>query len=70
MESNPVTTAKSTSVDSSSPSPVDIFDGNSSPQKIENTPVTTAEAPNGDSLSSVAGAEQVIHALVSTNYKF
>ncbi|CAK9167381.1 unnamed protein product, partial [Ilex paraguariensis] len=58
MESNPVTTAKSTTGDSSSPSPVDIFDGNSSLQKKKNTPVTTAEATNGDFLFPVVRADK------------
>ncbi|CAK9179653.1 unnamed protein product, partial [Ilex paraguariensis] len=58
MECNQVTTAKSTSADSSSPSPVEIVDGNSSPQKIENTHVATAEATNGDSLSPVEMARR------------
>ncbi|CAK9142680.1 unnamed protein product [Ilex paraguariensis] len=59
MESNPVAIAKSTTADSSSPSPVEIFDGNSSPQKIENTPVNIAEATNGASLSPVERARQI-----------
>ncbi|CAK9167002.1 unnamed protein product [Ilex paraguariensis] len=59
MESNPVAIAKSTTADSSSPSPVEIFDGNSSPQKIENTPVTIAAATNGASLSPVERARQI-----------